>query len=114
MKIKHIHRRRGDTDPYQIVVTDADDEPMDITAATFVLAVNSEEEPTDATEPPQIFTSVGSIIGLAINGRVDFPISSDDADNVGAYYYEIEMTSAAGKDKTIQGGRFIMTQDIAK
>lgn len=112
MKIKHLRRRRGDTDPYQIVVTDADDEAMDITAASFKLTVNSAAAPDDETD--QVFQSAGSIIGAAENGRVDFPLSADNADNAGSYYYDIEMTSAAGKLKTLQGGNFIMTQDITK
>ena len=111
MKTQAIRRRRGDTVAIPFEVVDSTGAVEDITGASFKLTVNSEEFPTDISN--QVFQSIGTITD-ALNGLVDFPVSPTDADNLGDFYYDVQMTDASTKLATLAAGRFIMTQDITK
>jgi hypothetical protein len=107
-----ITRYRGDTSPIQIVVKNPDGSIRDVDGESFLLTVSAEANPQDTTG--QVFQSVGSIQGASVDGRVDFPVTSDAADNIGTYYFDIEKTDGDGKVQTIEKGQFIFLQDITK
>lgn len=105
-----ITRTRGDTlVPEEITVTDSSGAPKDIAGATFLLTVSTEREPVIANN---LFQIVG-VITDEPGGVVEFPLTDNDADNVGDFYFDIQMTSG-GKDSTVMNGSFVMTQDITK
>ena len=104
-------RKRGDTYPIALSVTDADNVPVDITGATFLLTVDPSATPTDALA--NIFQSTGTITN-ALFGQVEFPISAVNADQLGQFYYDIQMTSSGGIITTLATGSVTWEQDITK
>jgi hypothetical protein len=109
MRTQTIKRRRADTAPVRVEVVDHRNDAADITGASFLLTVNSEQYPTDTSN--QLFQASGSIIDAA-GGIVDFPIPGTSA--VGDYYYDVQMTDNLGKIETVAAGRYTITQDITK
>jgi len=108
----NVLRKRGDTYPHKIEVVDkCTNEPIDVTGFSFALAVDPSKTPTDDTN--NIMKLIGSISD-GPNGRVQFPLTTTDADNVGDYFYDIQMTDLATKPRTIESGAWKMTQDITK
>jgi len=108
----YIIRRKGNTDPVRVCVKDQVADPADIANATFTLTVASEPYPTDGSS--ELFQVNGSIIGLAADGIVDFPITGGNEDEVGFYYFEVEMIDSGGIKDTIVFGWYHVKQDITK
>lgn len=105
-----ICRKRGDTFPIEIQVTNkTTGANLDITGNTFTLSVSTEEEPPTAS---YVFQSTGTIL-VALDGTVTFPISDTDADNLGEFFFDIEMVAGTIKT-TVMGGTYVVTQDITK
>ena len=49
-----------------------------------------------------------------MTGIVGFSPSTADADNVGNFFYDIEMEDAAGDFRTVDDGKYVLKQDITK
>ena len=107
----NITRARGDTYRIRITFT-VDGLRLDLTGATLLLTVNSEENPVDATN--QLFQLTGAIFGDEKDGVVDFTQTTDDADNVGEFFHDVQMTAVGGEIRTLIKGQFLMVQDITK
>ncbi len=111
-----IARKRGDTAPDKIFVTDPEnnDAPLDITGFSFRMTVNTEQDPV----PPTIGTEIAAITGTITNpagGEVEFPWSAGDADQVPEdYFYDIEQTDTTGRILTIAKERYQFQQDVSK
>jgi hypothetical protein len=105
-----IKRYRGDTRRLGVKVK-RDGLAYDITSCTFKLTVNEVENPTTSDTPK--FTSNG-VITSAANGELYFPISAQNADLVGDFYFDIEMTDANTEKSTIRKGSITFEQDITK
>jgi hypothetical protein len=107
-----IRRRRGDTFAHRIAVTDEDTgEPVDITGFTFKMTVDPEQAPADGAN--NIWQVAGAIVD-APAGVVGFSPDAGEADNVGDFFYDIEMTNTLSKSETIDAGPFELIQDISK
>jgi hypothetical protein len=107
-----ITRRRGDTYPVQITITDSAGDPVDITGASFVLTVNAVEDPdTPGTEE---FDLTGAIVAPATDGVVEFTPTAGDVDLVGRFFYDVQMTDVSGHIRTILAGVWDFVQDITK
>lgn len=103
-----ITRKRGDLYAEQITVVDKKTGlGKDITGNTFLMSVSTEEEPTGST---YLFQITG-VVTDAANGVVEFTPSVSDADNVGDYFYDIQML---GPKETIMSGPYNVIQDITK
>jgi hypothetical protein len=104
---------RGDDWPMTITVVDQTTKvPVDITGFSFVLTVNSEQNPTDTTH--QTFTVTGVIVSGA-EGRVSFtPTTVQTNITAQVYYYDIQMVDGGGHRKTVVKDTFTITQDIGK
>lgn len=108
----NIIRRRGDTYPYVIQVVDkCSGDALDITGYSFRLVVDPAKEPVNSTN--NIWDVTGVITGPT-TGIVEFTPSTGEADNQGDFYYDIEMVDTGSKIRTIEYGKFILKQDIAK
>lgn len=105
-----IERRRGDTAPITATIT-ANKKPVNIAGCSFKLTVNSMMSPTD--ESTQILQLVG-VIADEEAGTLEFPFSDEQADNVGFFYYDIEMIDSYGKKHTLDCDSFVLRQDITK
>ena len=108
-----LKRYRGDTaaDEFRIR-NESTGAALDISGYTFVLTVSTLENPPDSTA--ELYSIVGAITDAA-NGVVEFAPSAAQADQKPTtYYYDVQMTTAGGKIKTIAKGKYIYTQDITK
>lgn len=117
-----ICRKRGDTAPDKITVLDSESaatpkDPLDITNFSYKLTVNTERDP-EPVGPPIIGVELVSITGTitdALGGVVEFPWTSDEADQVAdTFWYDIEQVDAGGRVKTIAKNKYIFFQDIGK
>jgi hypothetical protein len=105
-----ITRKRGDTYPIEVAIT-ADGTPLNITGASFVLTVDPRSAPVDDTQ--NLFALTADIVNAA-TGLIEFPVTLMQSDNLGKYYYDIQMLDAGGIIRTIAAGRFTFVQDITK
>jgi len=108
-KTQDINYPRGDSKPFQWTVK-KDGTVVNITGFTYVMAVNSDRYPTDASN--EAFKLTGSIIS-AVAGRVDFAPSTTNTDLVGPYYYEVQQLDGTVKS-TLAKGKITFDQDTAK
>ncbi len=107
-----IDRKRGDTAADNVTIQDSAGVAIDITGFSFILTVNSIENPPDNTT--ELYSIVGTIL-VAASGTVEFVPTVGDADQVPAeYFYDIQMTDAASRIKTIEKGKYTYIQDITK
>lgn len=104
-----ITRYRGDTKSFRVVITD-NGEPIDLTACTVKLTVNSNLNPTDSST--QLFQLTGTFTDPT-NGIAVFSIGSN-ADHVGYFFFDIQVTDNIGETFTVTKGAFTMLQDITK
>jgi hypothetical protein len=107
-----INRRRGDTKSINMTLTDKDGVAIPITGYTgFLLSVNTEEDPLDATN--EVFQLIGTITD-GVNGKVSFPITVGDSDNVGEFFYDAQYIDTNSEKFTFIRGSYIMGQDRTK
>ena len=106
-----IERKRGDTYPVELTVTDSAGTAIDITSYTFLLTVDPEKAPTADTN--NLFQLTG-VITDATGGVVTFTPTASNTDAVGTYYYDIQMTDSGGLISTLDSGKFKLVQDITK
>lgn len=105
-----IERKRGDTYPIEIAVT-SNGAPLNVSGASFVLTVDPSKAPTDDTT--KLFSLTG-VITDAPAGKVSFTPSALEADHVGKFFHDIQMTDGSGAKRTIASGKYVLTQDITK
>lgn len=107
-----ITRYRGDTLGDKFVVTSDGTTPVDITLYSARLTINAVKDPS-VTDTP-LYTLVGTAVD-PVNGVFLFEPSALQADQVpGKYYYDVELTTPAGKIVTIAKGSYIFKQDVSK
>lgn len=107
-----IERYRGDTAADEWTITDSAGVAIDIAGFSFILSVNSLENPPDNTTE---LYNVSGTITAALSGIVEFSPSALNADQKPAvYYYDVQMTDTGGRLKTIDKGKYTYNQDITK
>ena len=108
-----LTRKRGDSFGDEFAATSASTGlVIDITGYTFVLTVDPSSKPTGAGN--NLFSVVGSITD-AVNGQVEFVPTAVQTDiTPGRYYYDVQMTDTATRIRTIDSGKYEITQDISK
>lgn len=107
-----ITRYRGDTAADEVTIKNSSGVVVDITGFTFIMSVNTLENPPDATS--ELYSVTGTVTVPAA-GQVEFVPSALNADQYPAtYYYDIQMLDAALRIKTIAKGKYTYTQDITK
>lgn len=107
-----IERTRGDTAADLLTVQNANGTVRNITGFSFVLTVNTLQNPPDVST--QLYALTGTILD-APNGEVEFVPTAGQADQKAAtYYYDIQMTDNVGRIKTIADGKYTYKQDKSK
>ena len=108
-----ITRFRGDTHPLTFALTDnaTPAVAIDITGFSFLLTVDPGEEPTDAVN--NVFSIAGVIVS-GVGGTFKFTLTTGQADNLGEFFYDIELIDAASAIRTIAKDTWTWTQDITK
>ena len=109
----NICRTRQDDFPIRMTLTDSAGVAIDVTGFSFKFTVNTLENPPTPTTT-EVFQSVGTII-TALSGIIEFPLSVSDADQTPAtYFFDAQLTDAAGKLKTFAKGKYVISQDVTK
>jgi len=107
-----IERYRGDSKADKFSITDKEDgSAVDLTGCTFLLTLDSRKNPTDTST--QIYQLTGTVSDPT-SGVVTFAPSTTQANLVGYYYYDVQMTDAAGAVSTLVSGKYLYKQDITK
>lgn len=110
--IKHY---RGDTWLRSWVIKDATGAPVDLTGASARLHVRPQEG-TDTADDLILAATVGD--GLTITasaGRVDLRVEAADMVlDPETYRFELELTDGDGVVRTIEQGRLMIIEDVAR
>ena len=100
--------QRGDTADLIFNLVDSAGVAFDGTGRSYLLSVNSLEDPPDNTT--QLFQSTGTVA----TSVVTFPIIVADVLTVFEAFYDIQETDGSGKILTIDKGTFETRMDITK
>lgn len=107
-----IERTRGDTVPDVVTVTSAKNRKVvNITGFQFKMTVDERLAPDDIST--QLYQLDG-VISDAEAGVVEFFPTEEQANRVGYFYYDIQMTDSYGKVCTPLSGQYVYVQDITK
>jgi hypothetical protein len=71
--------------------------------------VNSKENPI---EDNCTFKSTAAVDAAV--GTMTFPFTTEDVDQVGDFYYDVQLADGAAKNSTIRKGKMVFAQDITK
>lgn len=105
-------RKRGDSYPNLLLVkSKATNSPLNLTGCSFLLTVNPSKYPGDSLG--NLFQLVG-VLSAPLQGTVSFPVSEEQSNHVGKWYFDVQMTDGAGLVRTVYSGRYVMQQDITK
>jgi hypothetical protein len=108
----NILRKRGDTYSTEMVIrSKTTNLPLNMTGYSFLLTVSTKQQPGSISD--QVFQLAGVIVD-PVAGRVEFPITSEQADRVGHFYYDIQLIDGLGRKRTACSGSYVFTQDITK
>lgn len=107
-QVTTLQRRKGDTYPIAITVTDSSGNALDITGNTYVLYVTAENDPSDETYQ---LTLVGTLTD-APNGKVEFPLTTGEADTILDSYFVIKQTAGTEITSILEGPFKIEWPDI--
>lgn len=107
-QVTTLQRRKGDTYPIAITVTDNSGNALDITGNTYVLYVTAENDPSD--EIYQL-TLIGNLTDAA-NGKVEFPLLQAEADTILDSYFVIKQTAGTEVTSILEGPFKIEWPDI--
>lgn len=107
-----ICRVINDTFPFRFNIKNEDESAVDITGFVFKLTVDPSPEPANTSN--NLFVLDGNIID-GPNGIVEFTLSGIQADqDAGIYYFDVQMTDAAIKIRTIAKGKWTFGPDVTK
>jgi hypothetical protein len=106
-----IVRHRGDTFAFRITFSKADGGPLPL-SGTVILVVSALSAPPADDTP--VMSLAGTLIDSGDNGVVEFKPDATDADHVGRFFYDVQMTDSGGDVRTILSDDFILIQDRAK
>lgn len=100
-----IFIHHGDENPWTITLHGSNKEPLDVTGYTFLLNVDTLENPPDAT------TQVFSLTGTVTNGPagvVEFELDDvQSATDLGRYYYVLHAVDNIGRNLVLAMGRWL-------
>ena len=107
-----VERTRGDTAPDVFTITFARTRGVvNLSGCTFKLTVSSEPDPVDSSA--QAYQLDGVVTDPA-SGRVEFAPTASQADRVGYFYFDVQMTDSYGLVRTMVKDVYLYKQDITK
>jgi len=111
MAREDITRHRGDDVPLVLKLWKDKKaaELVDLTGCAATLSVSAEETPTTSDYVLQSTATVDPV-----EGTLTFPFTTADVDNVGKFFFDVQLTDANGKKKTIRKAKWTFEQDITK
>jgi len=106
-----IERRRGDTKDLRIRLTDSGT-AIDVTSFSGIITLDPSPAPDDALN--NVFTTTGAPTGTPTDGILVFDMVAFTAVSPGVFFYDVQITDAAGEISTLLIGKFTVKQDITK
>jgi hypothetical protein len=107
-----ITRTRGDTYADSFTISNAaTGDVVNLAGCSFKLTLNSVQNPVDTTT--QVYQLDG-VITDATTGVVEFAPTEAQANQIGFFYFDIEMTDGQGYKRTLVKDSYIYKQDITK
>lgn len=107
-----ITRKRGDTYSQKFIIkSKTTGLVIDITGYSFLLTVDPEKYPVSNAN--NLFQIIGTITDAAA-GEMEYPFTTSEADNLGKYFFDAQLTDDAGKIRTFDAGKFKFIQDVTK
>ena len=109
--MRKIERYRKNTAPdaFQLKVSGAG---VNINGYGFLMTISKEKDPTDTGE--QLYQLIGTIDSIS-EGKFSFAPSPVQADQeLGDYFWDIEVTDSAGKTRTLEKGKYKYLQPITQ
>lgn len=108
-----IERKRGDTYADVFVFKNkATGVPLDLTGCSFLLTLDPAKDPVDNAN--NVYQLTGTIVAPATDGRVSFAPSDVQANQLGSFFFDVQMIDASSKKRTVDSGKYKYTQDITK
>lgn len=108
----HLKRTRGDTIPFTLTIkSNNNGQPVNITGCSFIMTVNSLSVPIDLST--QLYKLDGSIIDVA-NGLVEFYPTDQNANIVGSFFYDVQITDSYGQVYTATKDRISYSESLIK
>lgn len=105
-------RKRGDTYADEFVIRNkVTKQPINLTGSSFLMTLVTIPDPTDTLST--VYQLTGTIVDAAA-GRVEFSPSDVQADNVGTFYFDVQMIDGAGRKRTVDEGKYTYKQDRTK
>lgn len=115
-----IEKRRGDTKDISIRLRDQSGNNLDVTGYTALLTINTDKAPDVDVSPvvgTQVFQTSGAPNSPGTDGILRFDFAAFGGSPyvpVGSYFYDVQVTDAAGEIFTPLIGKFKVVQDITK
>jgi hypothetical protein len=115
-----IEKRRGDTKDISILLKDSSGNALDVTGYTALLTINTDKAPNISVSPvvgSQVFQTSGAPNSPGTDGTIRFDFDAFGGSPyvpVGSYFYDVQITDAAGEIFTPLIGKFKVVQDITK
>jgi hypothetical protein len=104
-----LNRTRGDTSA-DVITVSYNTLPVDLAGCTAVMTLNTLRNPVDTTS--QIY-QVPGVISL-FDSSISFSPTAEQANQVGFFYYDIQLTEANGAVRTLVKDAYNYVQDITK
>ena len=108
---------QGDDYSLQMIISNNDDVPIDITGYQFTCKVR------ETAESQEIILEAECVIHDAPNGVLNINFSSNDTSNIdtdgeyygepNSYYYDVQQTNTNGQKERIIQGKFIVSPGIS-
>jgi hypothetical protein len=107
-----ITRRRGDTYADVFVIkSKTTGEVIPLAGCSFLMTLDSVNAPGSNVGNEY---QLAGVVVLGSPDQVEFAPSPEQANRVGSYFYDIQMTDATGRIRTIVHDNYIYKQDITK
>lgn len=107
---EQINRIRGDTYADRFLV-EAEGTVADLSGCSFKMTLNTQRNPVDDTT--EVYQLVG-IVSSPATGVVEFAPDASQADQVGLFYYDIQMVDGNNIKRTLVKDVYMYEEDITK
>lgn len=107
-----VTRVRGDTYADQFFIrSKVTGDAANLAGCTFKLSLSTTATPNAQSTP--VYQLIG-VVPDPLLGIVEFAPTAEQADQVGNFFFDVQMTDAAGLIRTLVLDSYVYTQDITK
>jgi len=109
-----IERKRGDSYADVFVLSSRETgQILNLSGySTFLLTLDTRKDPPDTTT--QVYQLAGQVVGPQADGKVQFAPTPAQADRIGRFFFDLQVTEPGGAIRTVLAARYTYRQDITK